>query len=106
MDPPTDTEVVAYQFYCPEDAWRAWADTVPRSVSLDDRLKELIHEDARATDRGGYDEMEERTARLLGTRIHHRARTARQALDEDDTTKAREELAEIANIAAMFDDQH
>lgn len=86
------------------DQWNAWADTVPRSTPLDERIKELLHEDAAATRSGGYDEMEERTARLLASRIGHRTQTARQAIDRDDEDKILEQLDEIEKIASMFDE--
>lgn len=99
-----ETDTVTYQFTAPKDAWRRWADTVPRSTPLDDRIKELLHEDAAATRSGGYDEMEERTARLLASRIGHRTQTARQAIDRGDEDKILEQLDEIEKIASMFDE--
>jgi len=107
MDPPADADaedIVSYQFYADSDLWERWKDTVPRSVALHDRLHELIAQDLEATRGGGYDDMEERSARLLATRIHHRAQTAEQALEQGDDEKVRKELANIDDIAGLFDD--
>lgn len=102
----SDTESGETTSYCltvPSADWNAWKNTVPRSTPLNSRLHELIQQDAQATARGGYDDMEERTARLLATRIQHRARTAQQAL-ADNPEKVREELDEITKIATLFEE--
>lgn len=41
--------MVKYQFDVPDELWRSWKETVPRSKSLDTRLRELIQ-----ADRDGY----------------------------------------------------
>jgi hypothetical protein len=38
--------MVVYQFDVDEELWNRWKDTVPRSKSLDERLRELIEADA------------------------------------------------------------
>lgn len=103
-DDTDEGESISYNFTMERDAWRRWTETIPRSVSLADRLRELIREDADATRRGGYDEIEERTARLLGSRLYHRARTAETALEDGDDEKVAAELEEIQKIASMFED--
>jgi hypothetical protein len=103
-DGAADPDLVHYKFEMERDAWRRWTETIPRSVSLADRVRELIREDADATRRGGYDEIEERTARLLGSRLFHRARTAETALEDGDDEKVAAELEEIQKIASMFED--
>lgn len=40
-----DESMVTYQFECNDETWKAWKDTVPRSKSLDTRLRELIQAD-------------------------------------------------------------
>lgn len=37
--------MVTYTFECEDNLWREWADSIPRSQNLDDRLRELIRED-------------------------------------------------------------
>jgi hypothetical protein len=37
--------MVTYQFEVDRDEWEDWKDTVPRSKSLDERLRELIQAD-------------------------------------------------------------
>jgi len=41
-----DSETIEYRFEAPEDDWRRWTETVPRSKNLDERLLELIRADA------------------------------------------------------------
>jgi len=45
-EPTTTPVVVTYQFQVEDDEWKEWKDTVPRSKSLDTRLRELIKADA------------------------------------------------------------
>lgn len=97
-----DENTITYQFEADAETWRSWADCVPRSTHLHDRLTLLIEQDLRAARRSGYDEMEERTARLLVSRIKRRAQTAQGALDRDDEESAREHLEKIADIADTF----
>lgn len=92
---------VTYQFATDRETWRAWADSVPRSLNLDDRLVELIEQDTHAAE-GEWEDMEQRSAELLARRIKHRAKTAEQALDED-SEKVADELAEIVRIARQFE---
>jgi hypothetical protein len=40
--------MVTYQFEIADDEWEAWKETVPRSKSLDTRLRELIRDDEKA----------------------------------------------------------
>lgn len=99
-----DRETTSYNVTVPSGDWRAWKDTVPRSTTLYERLHELIREDTKAKQRGGYDDMEERTARLLATRIQHRGRTARQALERGDDDAVREQLDSMVEIARLFEE--
>jgi len=41
----TDVVVVTYQFEIDKDLWESWKETVPRSKSLDTRVRELIKAD-------------------------------------------------------------
>jgi hypothetical protein len=96
------------------DVFAEWSDTVVRSVSLADRIEALLQEDISASRSGGYDEMDERTARLLADRIRRRSRTAQQSLDryrdppdDEDPDPARldnvrENLEKIEEIADTF----
>lgn len=98
-------DTVAYQFDPERELWEAWGDTVPRSVTLDQRLSTLISQDLRTANRAsgdGYDEMEERTARLLASRIGRRAQTATQAIERDDMGSVREHLGKIQDLAETF----
>lgn len=38
-------DMTKYQFQIDDDKWEAWKDTVPRSMSLEDRIIELIEAD-------------------------------------------------------------
>jgi hypothetical protein len=42
-----DEPMVKYQFQIDDETWRLWKDTVPRSKSLEQRIIELIVEDAK-----------------------------------------------------------
>lgn len=107
-------DTVVYAIELPREEWETWKDTVPRSVPLHERLRDLVLEDYRSTTAGGYNEMEERTARLLASRINRRSKTARQALDRyenpddgDDPDpelldSVREHLEAIGEISENF----
>jgi hypothetical protein len=100
-----DTDTVTWQGEFERSRWYRWADTVPRSATLESRLETLIDQDLRTYDRAdgdGYDEMEERTARLLASRIGRRAQTAEQAMDRDDMASVREHLGKIQELASTF----
>jgi len=99
-----DADPVTYQFQADRDLWRRWADTIPRSETLSNRIETLIGQDLEAARRGGYDDMEERTARLLASRIKHRGSTALSALDNDNLEKVAEEIEHMAEIAGQFDE--
>ncbi|MFB6256302.1 MAG: hypothetical protein ABEH58_06180, partial [Haloplanus sp.] len=43
---PEPGGMVTYQFEMEDEEWAAWKETVPRSKSLDERLRELIRADA------------------------------------------------------------
>jgi len=106
-DPPENrdwpgVETTDYLIHTPNDDWEQWADTVPRSTPLYYRLYTLICEDLHSSRAGGYDEMEERTARLLASRIERRSITARQAMERGDDESVREHLEKIEEIAATF----
>lgn len=107
-------DTVVYAIELPRSEWDQWKDTVPRSVPLHERLRDLVLEDYRSTAAGGYSEMEERTARLLASRMKRRSLTARQALDRyedpDDgdpdperLDSVREHLEAIGEIASNFE---
>jgi hypothetical protein len=98
-----DGDALNYNFYVERDDWTAWAATVPRQTALHERLATLIEQDCRATRAGGYDDMEERTARLLASRIAQRAENAIAALDDADEERARDELQSIREIAQQFE---
>jgi len=97
-----DRDTTQYNLHIPSETWDNWADTIPRSVPLYYRIYELIAGDLRATRMGGYDEMEERTARLLASRIERRAKTARDALEKDKDDHVREHLEKIEDVASTF----
>jgi hypothetical protein len=42
--------MVQYSFEAPDDLWYEWADSIPRSTSLDEALVELIRDDLRSND--------------------------------------------------------
>lgn len=95
---------ITYQFQADRELWRRWADTIPRSETLSARIETLIAQDLEAARRGGYDDMEERTARLLASRIKHRGTTALSALENDNTDKVAEEIEHMVEIAGQFDE--
>lgn len=103
MYPDTDPdEIINYMIRVPDEEWRTWTETVPRSTPLYERLRELIRADA--SSRSAFEDMDERMARLLATRVKHRGSTALQALDRGDEAAAREEIAEMREIAKQFED--
>lgn len=87
------------------ELWQEWTDSVPRSVALSDRLAEVIRADLLAGRRGGYGDMEERTARLMADRIKHRTQSAKAALERDgvECEKAADNLEKVIEIAEQFD---
>lgn len=99
-----DADPITYQFQADRNLWRRWADTIPRSKTLSARIETLIAQDLEAARRGGYDDMEERTARLLASRIKHRGSTALTALENGDTEKVAEEIEHMVEIAGQFDE--
>lgn len=42
-----DEHMTKYQFQIEDEKWEKWKDTVPRSKSLEQRIVELIEDDAR-----------------------------------------------------------
>jgi len=50
LKPPSErnhiSDMVKYQFEISDDEWERWKRTVPRSKSLDERIRELIEADA------------------------------------------------------------
>lgn len=54
---PEPEDMVKYQFEIDDDEWEDWKNTVPRSKSLDQRIRELI----RADTEGRVDEPTEDT---------------------------------------------
>lgn len=44
-EPPEATGMVQYQFEIDDDEWEAWKQTVPRTKTLDERIRELIRAD-------------------------------------------------------------
>jgi len=102
MDYPD--QYTTFHLGVPPELWDSWKDTVPRSENLSERIETLIEQDLNATAAGGYTEMEERTARLLASRIERRAQTALDAIEErDDIDSAKENLQKIGEIASQFD---
>lgn len=99
-----ERETTSYMVELPTQDWRAWKRQVPRTVPLYERLHDLIIADAAATERDGYDDMEERTARLLASRIQHRGRTAKNALDDGDIDKVRDEIDHMVDVATLFEE--
>lgn len=107
-DPYPDQPTTSFRFQIPSDDWEAWTTTVPRGLALYERLHALITADAAAGgvargDVDGWDDEDEQMVRLLSSRVLHRARRARTALDNDDTDRAHEELETIIDIAAELD---
>jgi hypothetical protein len=98
-----DEDITSYQFFAPKSVWSEWQVTVPRNTTLYERLWALLEQDARATTSDGFSDMEERTARLLASRIEQRAVNAASALDDNDEERARDELDAIREIAGQFD---
>ena len=84
--------------------WATWTDSVPRSVSLADRLEAILRADIQTTSGGGFDDMEERSARLLADRMKHRAQSAIAAMEREgvECDAAEENLETIADLAASF----
>lgn len=101
-DWPEHDEVTTYTLRIPSDDWNRWRDTVPRSTPLYVRLRSLINQDYTAAATDDWEDMEERTAKLLADRIKHRARTARSAIGDDDE-KLRKQLDKIEEIAGTFE---
>jgi len=85
--------------------WQQWCDSVPRSVALADRLEDIIRADLRADQRGGYGDVEERTARLMADRIKHRSKSALAAMERDcvECESAEDNLEKVVEIAESFD---
>lgn len=102
MDYPD--QYTTFHLGVPPELWTNWKDTVPRSTNLSERIETLIEQDLNATAAGGYTEIEERTARLLASRIERRAQTALDAIEErDDIDSATDNLEKIGEIASQFD---
>jgi hypothetical protein len=97
-------EVVCYSFLVDPDLWRDWLDVMDHTETYHERIQSLLAEDIRASYAAGWDDMDERTARLIGDRVKHRSNTAINALENGNVEKAREELEEINTLAEQFDE--
>lgn len=90
---------ITYQFeYADEEAWRDWAHTIPRDVSLEQRITTLIEQDLRASERDGS--AEGKTVDLLASRIRIRAQNVRAQvrdgeLDPDEALGKLEKIIEL-----------
>lgn len=107
-DPYPGVDTTNFRFQIPTDDWEPWTDTVPRSLALYERLRALIIADTAAGgvargDVDGFDAEDEQMVRLLSSRVLHRARRARTALENDDEERVREELDTIIDIAAELE---
>lgn len=97
-------DAVCYPLRIDPDLWQHWMDIVPESTPYHERVETLLVNDVRTAYSDGWDDMEERTARLLASRIGHRGETAKTALDDDDAEKVREEIDHMMRIADLFDE--
>lgn len=89
---------VDYRFRAPRELWNDWKDSIPRSVSLDQRIIALIQIDAALDGETNVANMI--LLRMKLERIQQRSQTARQALQDGDGPKVRAELEQIDDIAA------
>lgn len=99
-----DVETVTFEFELSKDVWDGWLEAKPANATVHEHLRDLLTEEMRTADGEDWSDMEEGTARLLAKRIKHRSRTAKQALGNDNIEKVREELDEIREIAALFEE--
>ena len=97
-------ETTSYTFRIPTEDWQDWRGTLPQTITVYERLHQLIVEDTESKQSDGFEEMEERTARLLATRIQHRSRTALQALDRGNDEAVAEQLENIREISRLFEE--
>ena len=96
-------ETIDYSFAVDKELWTDWKVTVPRDIKLHDRIAELIEQDKNAGQSGGWNDMEEKTARLLANRMKHQARAAKQQLD-DPPESVTAKLDKIEEIATAFEE--
>jgi hypothetical protein len=93
-------DTVTYLLETNREDWRAWTDTLPRSLHIDDRLAMLIKQDT-TTDRD-TDELD-KDASVLALRIRHKTRAALSSMGEEpDLETARENIKEIQEIADVL----
>jgi len=99
MSDETD-ETITYLLEVEKETWRPWSNTVPRQTSLDTRLRTLIEQDLRASQKEiSGDEVSGKTVSVMATRIRIRAMQAAESIREDDDETAHEQLDEIQDIA-------
>lgn len=91
-------EVIQYRFDIDRDTWMAWKRDIPRTRTLDERIRALIEIDSALA--GEADIASLRLLHLKCERIMHRADTARNALDAGNADKAAAELDAIHDLAA------
>lgn len=112
MDPPAEGEYVSYQFYIDKSLWDEWKNSVDRDTPLHDRLTELLRADIRADG----EQIERALAevpdidndetlnllRLKLGRCNARAKTAADALQDDNPEKALVTIDKVTEISQPF----
>lgn len=99
-----DWAYVRQHFDVRQDIFEAFRRSLPDHMAAHERLSWLVEMDVRTITSTGYNDMEERTARLLASRIKHRGSTALSALDNDNLEKVAEEIEHMVEIAGQFDE--
>lgn len=89
-----------FNLHTETDLWDDWKATVPRDVALGTRIRSLIRQDLRAARRDASGTgSEQATVDMLASRVRIRAMQAENALKENDTESAREQIEEIFELA-------
>lgn len=88
---------VSLQCDVKKQLWKTWSDAIPQSISLHDRLHQLIRADTLPED--AMDDADVSLVLLKFERVAQRVENAETALDEGDEERARDELAAIREIA-------
>jgi len=92
------SDTVSYQFEIARDDWRQWADSIPRSVALDTRIRDLLEKDARGA-LDNDDDVEQASVDVMASRIRIRAMQAAGELRDDNLEAVEKQLADIQEIA-------
>ncbi|MFW5964383.1 MAG: hypothetical protein ACOCQM_05910 [Natronomonas sp.] len=94
-------DTITYQFEMNREAWREFADNLPRSIPLDERIRELIRKDTVTIDDDA--DLSEASVDVMASRIRIRAIQAQGAIREGDDEKADEQLAEITELTSQLE---